>query len=154
MAACWKNCIFIRGIFGTSRHLRRAIIACYARKKTPFNLILGMKVNVKPKGEVNVVKIEGAIKAGDEYTLAEKMEKYIKPNQAPKFIVDLKKVPFVNSAALGIFLSIYKHVDRLNGRIVFSGLNSDVENLMEITKLGSVFEIFRSTDEALESFDF
>ena len=113
-----------------------------------------MKVNVKPKGEVNVVKIEGAIKAGDEYTLAEKMEKYIKPNQAPKFIVDLKKVPFVNSAALGIFLSIYKHVDRLNGRIVFSGLNSDVENLMEITKLGSVFEIFRSTDEALESFDF
>lgn len=113
-----------------------------------------MKVKVTTKEDVHVVRIEGAIKAGDEYSLAEKLEKYIKPNEAPKFIVDLKKVPFVNSAALGIFLGIFKHVDQLNGRIVFAGLNSDVENLMEITKLGSIFEIFKNVDEALESFDF
>ncbi|HNL70340.1 MAG TPA: anti-sigma factor antagonist, partial [Leptospiraceae bacterium] len=31
---------------------------------------------------------------------------------------------------------------------------SDVENLMEITKLSSVFEIFKTVEEALESFDF
>ncbi|MCB1307465.1 MAG: STAS domain-containing protein [Leptospiraceae bacterium] len=113
-----------------------------------------MKVKVITKGEVNIVRIEGAIKSGDEYNLAEKMEKYIKPNVAPKFIIDMKKVPFVNSAALGVFLNIFKHVDNLKGRIVFAGLNSDVENLMEITKLSSVFEIFRTVDEALESYDF
>lgn len=113
-----------------------------------------MKVKVVTKGEVNIVRIEGAIKSGDEYNLAERMEKYIKPNQAPKFIIDMKKVPFVNSAALGVFLNIYKHVDNLKGRMVFASLNSDVENLMEITKLSSVFEIFRTVDEALESYDF
>ncbi|MCB1175392.1 MAG: STAS domain-containing protein [Leptospiraceae bacterium] len=113
-----------------------------------------MKVKIVSKGEVNIVKVEGAIKSGDEYSLAEKMENYIKPNVAPKFIIDMKKVPFVNSAALGVFLNIYKHVDGLNGRLVFSGLNSDVENLMEITKLASVFEIFKSVEEALDSFDF
>ena len=37
-----------------------------------------MKVKVTTRGEVNIVKIEGAIKSGDEYNLAEKMEKYIK----------------------------------------------------------------------------
>ncbi len=113
-----------------------------------------MKVKVITKDEVNIVRIEGPIKSGDEYDLADKMEKYIKPNMAPKFIVDLKKVPFVNSAALGVFLNIYKHVDNLKGRMVFAGLNADVENLMEITKLSSVFEIFKTVDEALESFDF
>lgn len=113
-----------------------------------------MKVKVVTKGEVNIVRIEGAIKSGDEYDLADRMEKHIKPNSAPKFIVDLKKVPFVNSAALGVFLNIYKHVDNLKGRMVFAGLNADVENLMEITKLSSVFEIFKTVDEALESFDF
>lgn len=113
-----------------------------------------MKVKVVSKGEVHIVRIEGAIKSGDEYDLADKMEKYIKPNEAPKFIIDLKKVPFVNSAALGVFLNIFKHVDYLKGRMVFSGLNSDVENLMEITKLSSVFEIFKTVEEAMESFDF
>lgn len=113
-----------------------------------------MKVKVQSKGEVHIVRIEGAIKSGDEYELAEKMEKYIKPNMAPKFIVDMKKVPFINSAALALFLNIYKHVDYLKGRMVFAALNSDVENLMEITKLSSVFEIFKTVDEAFESYDF
>ena len=113
-----------------------------------------MKLRVSTKGEVNIVRIEGAIKSGNEYDLAEKMEKYIKPNMAPKFIIDLKKVPFINSAALGILLNIYKHVDYLKGRMVFAGLSQEVENLMEITKLTSVFEIFKTVDEAMESFDF
>ena len=113
-----------------------------------------MKVKILTKGEVTILKIEGAIKSGDEYDLAEKMEKYIKPNSAPKFIVDMKKVPFINSAALGLFLNIFKHVDYLKGRMVFAALNSDVENLMEITKLTSIFEIYKTIDEALESFDF
>ncbi|MBE7437594.1 MAG: STAS domain-containing protein [Spirochaetales bacterium] len=113
-----------------------------------------MKIKIQSKSDVHIVKIEGAIKAGNEYDLAEKMEKYIKPGSAPKFIIDLKKVPFINSAALGVFLNIFKHVEQMKGRIVFSGLNSDVENLMEITKLSSVFEIFKNTEEALESFDF
>ncbi len=113
-----------------------------------------MKLKVTTKGEVHIVRIEGPIKSGNEYDLAEKMENYIKPNVAPKFIIDLKKVPFINSAALGVFLNIYKHVDFLKGRIVFAGLNADIENLMEITKLSSVFEIFKTVDEAMESFDF
>jgi anti-sigma B factor antagonist len=113
-----------------------------------------MKIKISTKDEVTILKIEGAIKSGDEYDLAEKMEKYIKPNTAPKFIVDMKKVPFINSAALGLFLNIFKRIDYLKGRMVFASLNSDVENLMEITKLSSVFEIYKTIDEALESFDF
>ncbi len=113
-----------------------------------------MKIKIITKGEVYVVRIEDAIKAGDEYEIAEKVEKYIRPDQAPKFIVDLKGVPFLNSAALGVFLNIYKHIDSLNGRIVFANLNTEVEKLMEITRLVSVFEIFRNVGEALESFSF
>jgi anti-sigma B factor antagonist len=113
-----------------------------------------MKIKISTKDEVTILRIEGAIKSGDEYDLAEKMEKYIKPGSAPKFIVDMKKVPFINSAALGLFLNIFKRIDYLKGRMVFASLNSDVENLMEITKLSSVFEIYKTIDEALESFDF
>ncbi|MCX7999970.1 MAG: STAS domain-containing protein, partial [Leptospiraceae bacterium] len=71
-----------------------------------------------------------------------------------KFIIDLKKVPFINSAGLGVFLNIFKHIDSLKGRMVFASLNSDIENLMEITKLTSIFEIYKNTEEALESFEY
>jgi len=113
-----------------------------------------MKIKVTTKNDVNTFKIEGPIKAGNEFELGEKIEEYIKKGVAPKFIIDLKKVPFINSAGLGIFLNIFKHVDSLKGRMVFANLNSDIENLMEITKLASIFEIFKNTDEAMDSFDF
>lgn len=66
----------------------------------------------------------------------------------------MKKVPFINSAGLGTFLNIYKHIDGLNGRLVFANLNSDIENLMEITKLSSVFEIYKTLEEAEDSFEY
>lgn len=112
-----------------------------------------MKIKVATRGEVTILHIEGAIKSGDEYQLAERMEQYIKPDTAPKFIVDMKKVPFINSQALGLFLNIYKHIDYLKGRIVFSGLNSDIENLMNLTQLSMIFEIYKTIDEAIDSFE-
>ncbi|WCL50255.1 STAS domain-containing protein [Leptospira sp. GIMC2001] len=113
-----------------------------------------MKIKVTTKNDVHIIKIEGAIKAGNEFELGEKIEQYIKKGNVPKFIIDLKKVPFINSAGLGTFLNIYKHIDGLNGRIVFANLNSDIENLMEITKLASIFEIYKTLEEALESFEY
>lgn len=113
-----------------------------------------MKIKVITKNNVNILRLEGPIKAGNEYELGEKVEQNIKEGEAPKFIIDMKKVPFINSAGLGTFLNIYKHIDSLKGRMVFANLNSDIENLMEITKLASVFEIFKTAEEALESFDF
>ncbi|MFN3246718.1 MAG: STAS domain-containing protein [Leptonema sp. (in: bacteria)] len=112
-----------------------------------------MKLKFSTKGEVTIVTIEGAIKSGDEYQLAERMEQYIKPNTAPKFIIDMKKVPFINSQALGLFLHIFKHVDYLKGRLVFCNLNSDIEGLMNLTQLSNVFEIYKTLEEALESFE-
>ncbi len=113
-----------------------------------------MKIKVTQKNDVHIVKIEGPIKAGNEFELGEKIEEHIQQGKVPKFIIDLKKVPFINSAGLGIFLNIFKHVDSLKGRLVFASLNSDIENLMEITKLASIFEIYKNTEEALDSFDF
>ncbi len=113
-----------------------------------------MKLKISKKNEVNIVRIEGAIRAGDEFHIAEKIEKCIAPGVAPKFIIDMEKVPFLNSAALGVFLSVYKHVEGLNGRIVFTGLSSEVEKLLEITRLSSVFEVFRNVGEAMESFTY
>ena len=111
-----------------------------------------MKLKSKKKGEIWIIEIIGPIKSGMEFDLADKLESCLHGAEVPKFIIDLKKVPFINSAALGIFLSVFKESERLHGRFSLCGVHGEVDNLLGITKLNSVFEIFKNQDDALDSF--
>ncbi len=113
-----------------------------------------MEIEIVNKKHVSIIAISGSIQSGDEHQLAEEIENNIPEKVVPKFVIDLKKVPFINSTALGVLLNIYKYIEKLNGRIVLSEPNDDVVKILGITKLSIFFEIFRSTEEAIESFDF
>lgn len=110
-----------------------------------------MKIKVRKKSGIWVVEVDGAIKAGDEFTLADELEDCLKESEVPKILVDLRKVTFVNSAALGIFLSTFKEIESSNGRFGLCSANSDVEHLLNLTRLNSILEVYKSQEEALES---
>lgn len=110
-----------------------------------------MKTKTKKEKEIWVVEIDGPIKSGMEFDLADELETCLHQSEVPKIIVDMKKVPFINSAALGIFLNIYREVEKRNGRFGLCSISSDVDNLLEITKLGSVLEIFKNQEDAVDS---
>ena len=111
-----------------------------------------MKLKSKKKGKIWIIEIEGAIKSGMEFDLAEKLEFCLREAEVPKFIIDLKQVPFINSSALGIFLNVFRESEKSNGRFSLCSISNEVDNLLDITKLNSVFEIFKNQEDALDSF--
>ena len=110
-----------------------------------------MKIKTKKKNEIWLVEIDGPVKSGMEFDLADELEACLHQSEVPKIIIDMKKVPFINSAALGIFLNIYREIEKKNGRFGLCSISADVDNLLEITKLGSILETYRNQDEALDS---
>ncbi|MCX7633055.1 MAG: STAS domain-containing protein [Turneriella sp.] len=113
----------------------------------------GLKIKVKKKGDIHIVEVDGAIKSGMEFDLADELDACIHDAKVPKIIVDMKKVPFINSAALGILLNVYKEIERRNGRFGLCSISPDVDHLLEITKLSSVFDIYRNQEDALDSME-
>ena len=112
-----------------------------------------IKVENSSKKGVHLVKISGAVKSGDEFEIGEVIDEYLALKEVPKFIFDLKKVTFINSAALGMFLQIFKRIESRKGRLVFTNLTAAVKNVMDITQLSSVFQIDETLDEALQTFE-
>jgi len=112
-----------------------------------------MKTKTRQKENIWIIEIDGPIKSGMEFDLADELETCLHQSDVPKIIVDLKKVPFINSAALGIFLNIYKEVEKKNGRFALCSISPDVDNLLEITKLSSILETFRNQEDALDSIE-
>lgn len=111
-----------------------------------------MKIKMKNKNKIWTAVIDGPIKSGMEFELADKLETVLHEEGVPKLIVDMKSVPYINSAALGIFLNVYREIEKQNGRFALSSISTDVDNLLDITKLESVFEIFKTSDDAQDSF--
>ena len=67
-------------------------------------------------------------------------------------LVDLREVRFIDSSGLGALVSGFKNAITQQGVLKLSTLQPQVESMFELTRLHRVFEIFATTDDALDSF--
>ncbi len=68
---------------------------------------------------------------------------------ATTIIVDLGRVTFIDSTALGVLVSGAKRVRPKNGRLDIVCTDENITRIFEITGLDRIFGIFRTRDEAL-----
>jgi len=64
------------------------------------------------------------------------------------FIIDLSKVPYINSAGLNCLLSIQHKTQKVGGQFSLSGVSPQVIKLFEITKLKPFFKFTNGLEEA------
>src|SRR5438876_402567 len=67
-------------------------------------------------------------------------------------ILDLRKVNYLDSAGLGALAHAYTASRRRGGRVVFVNVFGKNKELLRITKLLTVFEVYETTSEAERSF--
>lgn len=98
-----------------------------------------------------VMDLSGKIMGGEETTLFHgKIHEYIQANKKG-FVIDLKKVEWMNSVGLGMLISALTTVKNAGGRLVLANI-TNIESILAMTRLITVFEHYDSREEALESF--
>ncbi len=107
---------------------------------------------VKEDDSVTIIEIVGRVNSELEFDLAEKLEECLSEKSVLKIIINLEKVDFINSSALGILLNAHKEIEKSHGRLALSAPSPEVSSLLEITHLNSIFEIFKYREDALEAF--
>lgn len=85
---------------------------------------------------------------GDETALFHgTIHEYLNLNKN-RIVIDLKDVPWTNSLGLGMLIGGHSAVAKGEGRLVLANI-TNIENLLAITRLITVFEVFDSVDEAI-----
>ena len=108
-----------------------------------------MKVSKRQIANIIVLEIEGEIDAEHSPQFKKTLSKAFEEN-AKFFILDLKKVSFIDSTGLGILISLMRQLREKQGRLRLTGLQEEVRSIFEITRLFRVFEISQSVDLAIE----
>lgn len=75
---------------------------------------------------------------------------YILP-RSNRFIIDLKDLQFLNSSGLGALITILTKARKENGEVIIVNVNEQIQKLLIMTKLNTVFTIAESHAIAFEN---
>ncbi len=100
-------------------------------------------------GDVHVLTPHKGLMGGEETRELSTAIQGIVASGAPKIVVDLGKVPFVNSTGLGALVAGHVSCKNREGWFRVARTTTRISNLFLITKLAFVFETFDSVEEAL-----
>jgi len=107
--------------------------------------------DIETDSGVVVLDLSGKIMGGEETTMFHgKMHELIQSGKR-QFVIDLKNVEWMNSVGLGMLISAFTTVKNAKGRLVLANI-TNIESILSMTRLISVFEHFDSRESALKSF--
>ena len=113
-----------------------------------------LKIKERRAGDVTVLDLDGDLRMdGGSDLLRNTMSHLLKKGQH-KILLNLAGVAYVDSSGLGELISSHVTLSDNDGQLKLLHLTQRVRELMKITKLLTVFDIYESKSEALDSFNY
>lgn len=94
-----------------------------------------------------LIVLEGRMDAASRDQLLEAGDRMVEAG-AKSIVVDMTNLTYISSAGLGVLVRLSSIVGKLGGRVSLCGTNGVVRNVLEITKIGSLFRICETVEEA------
>ncbi len=80
--------------------------------------------------------------------LIEEFRAYLKNSGKRLIVMDYSEVEFVSSAGLGAMITISRSACECEGKMVLTGINDNILDVMKLTKLNRLLKIEKSMDKA------
>ena len=101
---------------------------------------------------VEVLHLRGVIYFGEESaSLRLCVIELLKSSR--QIVFDLAGVTHIDSGGLGALVALYASARKVGGEIKLANLGNHAKEVLQITKLVTIFEIFESAQDGVESFN-
>ena len=112
---------------------------------------MSMVLNARRLDDVVILDASGRITMGEgTLILRDQIQKLLNAGDR-KFLLNLADVDYIDSSGLGELVTSFTTVRNQNGQLKLLNLTRRVQDLLQITKLLTVFEVFNSEPEALKT---
>jgi anti-sigma B factor antagonist len=113
---------------------------------------VSVKLTTRQVGDVTVVDVAGRITLGEgSSALRESLRDLVTKGQK-KILLNLGDVTYIDSSGIGELVSGFTTVTNSGGMLKLLNLNKRVKDLLQITKLYTVFDVHEDEAGAIRSF--
>jgi anti-sigma B factor antagonist len=111
-----------------------------------------LNINQRQAGDVTILDLDGEVRIGDSSTALRGAIRNLVAAGSSKILLNLKGVKYIDSSGIGELIANYTTVNRGGGQLKLLNLTEKVQDLLVITKLLTVFDVYDNEAEALSSF--
>jgi len=113
---------------------------------------VSVKLNIRQVGDVTVIDAAGRITLGDGASTLRDEIRDLAAKGDKKILMNLSEVSYIDSSGIGELVSGFTTVTNHGGQLKLLGLSKRVKDLLQITKLYTVFEVFDDEAAAVRSY--
>jgi len=112
------------------------------------------QLNIKKRqaGDVTILDLDGEVRIGDSATALRSSIRELVAGGSQKILLNLGGVKYIDSSGIGELIANYTTVGRTGGQLKLLNLTEKVQDLLVITKLLTVFDVYDNEADALASF--
>ena len=111
-----------------------------------------LDIKQRQAGDVTILDLDGEVRIGDSSTALRSAIRNLVAGGNQKLLLNLKGVRYIDSSGIGELVSSYTAINKDGGELKLLNLTQKLQDLLTITKLLTVFDVYESEADALASF--
>jgi anti-sigma B factor antagonist len=104
-------------------------------------------------GPVTIIDLSGKIALGEGSALLRKTIRDLLEGGQTRILLNLGDVNYIDSSGIGELVSAFTAVRSRTGELKLLNLTKKVHDLLQLTKLFTVFEVYSEEDTAVRSYN-
>jgi anti-sigma B factor antagonist len=109
---------------------------------------MNLKIDTRVVDGVTIMSCHGRVMFGEEATaLRDSLKEAL--TKTSKLVLNLSEVTYIDSGGLGTLVGVYSSARKAGADIKLTGLGQRLRDVLQITKLATVFQVFDTEKEAL-----
>ncbi|MGA2483119.1 MAG: STAS domain-containing protein [Candidatus Acidiferrales bacterium] len=113
---------------------------------------MALKVTSREVDGVSVLALEGRVVLGEESTLLREKVKGLLSQGKKKIVLNMSNVTFIDSAGLGTLVAAHSSAKTQGAALKLCHLGAKFQEVLQITKLVTVFDVEKTEADAVRSF--
>jgi len=112
---------------------------------------MSLKIETRQADGVTIMSCQGRIVFGEEATaLRDNLKRIL--GSTRQIVLNLSGVSYIDSGGLGTLVGVYSSARASGADIKLTGLGQRLRDVLQITKLVTVFEVYDSEQQAVATF--
>lgn len=112
-----------------------------------------LNIAQRQNGDVTILDLEGRVTIGEGSVALRNTIRQVLADGKKKMVLNLAGVGYVDSSGIGEIVSSFTSVSKEGGTLKLLNLQKKIQDLLAITKLLTVFEVFENEGDAVSSFN-